>query len=66
MNNKTEKRTFIVSEQICISYECEATSEAEAHGMYDKYISTSEGKLKLIESALSNAWDSSINIEEHN
>lgn len=60
----TNKRTFIVSEQIFITHEVEATSEAEAHEMYDAYLATEGGKLELIETALQNAWDSRINIEE--
>lgn len=60
----TKKRTFIVSEQICISHAVEATSEAEAKSLYEAYIQTKEGREEMIESALSTTWDSEINVEE--
>jgi hypothetical protein len=57
-------KTFIVSEQIFLNWECKATSAKEAREMYEYYIADDVQLQELLKEALENKWDAGVNVEE--
>ena len=64
MNNKTENQNFIITEQVTLFFECKANNEKEARKLYENYISTQEGRLELIETAIQTTCGPVLNIEK--
>ena len=58
------KKTFLITEQVILNFECTASSEAEAKKLYEDYLSTQEGRLEMIETAIQTTWGPNINIEQ--
>ncbi len=57
-------KTFAVSEQIFLNWECKATSAKEAREMYEYYIADNMQLEELVKEALANKWDAGVNVEE--
>jgi hypothetical protein len=57
-------KTFAVSEQVFLNWECKATSAKEAREMYEVYIADTVQLEELVKEALANKWDNDVNVEE--
>jgi len=57
---------YIVTEQVFLCFDCEASSEAEAREKYEEYIRTNEGKIELLKDALAHKWDDNVEVNIDN